>query len=121
MMSDGHMKWRGSLRIRGIVARASVRPPILLSFIRETYLSLWDLLKLGGLPVTGRLFDEVVLTAECLSPTLDSDSRVPRSCSFLLRFSTSASICPLGPSVFQHRSWDFSDRYPFDILEINTG
>ncbi|GAA0145170.1 hypothetical protein LIER_05423 [Lithospermum erythrorhizon] len=50
----------------------------------ELSISLWELLELGGLPVTGHLFDEVVPIAECLSPTLDSDARLPRSCRFLL-------------------------------------
>ncbi|GAA0155162.1 hypothetical protein LIER_12948 [Lithospermum erythrorhizon] len=43
-----------------------------------------DMSELGGLPLTGHLFDEVVPTTECLSPTLDGDARVPRSFRFLL-------------------------------------
>ncbi|GAA0148419.1 hypothetical protein LIER_07868 [Lithospermum erythrorhizon] len=50
----------------------------------ELSISLWDSLKLGSFPVTGRLFDEVVPTAECLSPDLDSDNQIPWSCKFLL-------------------------------------
>ncbi|GAA0152812.1 hypothetical protein LIER_11198 [Lithospermum erythrorhizon] len=47
-------------------------------------ISLWDLLDLGGLSVTGRLFDEVVPTAECLSQSLGEEARIPVSCKFLL-------------------------------------
>ncbi|GAA0184208.1 hypothetical protein LIER_31496 [Lithospermum erythrorhizon] len=51
---------------------------------RELSISLWDLLELEGLHVTGCLFDKVVPIAECPSPTLDSHVRLPRSCRFML-------------------------------------
>ncbi|GAA0148152.1 hypothetical protein LIER_07673 [Lithospermum erythrorhizon] len=47
-------------------------------------ISLWDFLDLGGLSVTGRLFDEVVPTGECLSQSLSEEARLPASCMFLL-------------------------------------
>ncbi|GAA0150687.1 hypothetical protein LIER_09569 [Lithospermum erythrorhizon] len=50
----------------------------------ELSVSLWDSLRLGGLPVTGRLFEEVVPTAECLSLDLGRRNLIPRSCRFLL-------------------------------------
>ncbi|GAA0165448.1 hypothetical protein LIER_20850 [Lithospermum erythrorhizon] len=53
----------------------------------ELSISLWDLLELGGLSVTGPLFDEVVSSVECLSPAPDSDVQIPRS----LEVSSSAS------------------------------
>ncbi|GAA0183258.1 hypothetical protein LIER_42368 [Lithospermum erythrorhizon] len=60
-------------------------PLILLSFLKENLsISLWDLLDLGGLSVTGLLFDEVVPTSKCLSQSLDEEDRLPMSCKFLL-------------------------------------
>ncbi|GAA0157425.1 hypothetical protein LIER_14695 [Lithospermum erythrorhizon] len=50
----------------------------------ELSISLWNLLDLGGLSVVGRLFDEVVPTAECLSQSLSEESRLPAFCRFLL-------------------------------------
>ncbi|GAA0185445.1 hypothetical protein LIER_32733 [Lithospermum erythrorhizon] len=50
----------------------------------ELSISLWDIFELGGLPVTGRLFDEVVPSAKCLSLPLDDDNCLPCSCQFLL-------------------------------------
>ncbi|GAA0187385.1 hypothetical protein LIER_34673 [Lithospermum erythrorhizon] len=82
-------------------------------------ISLWDLSKIGGLPVIGHLFDKVVPTAKCLSPTLDGDARIPRSYRLLLlAYHCLASHSPNG--TFSHRSWDSGDRYPFDILEVDT-
>ncbi|GAA0185261.1 hypothetical protein LIER_32549 [Lithospermum erythrorhizon] len=61
MISFGHVQWRGELSI-----------------------SMWDLLDLGGLSVTGLLFDEVVPTAEYLYQSLGERARIPVSCKFLL-------------------------------------
>ncbi|GAA0170581.1 hypothetical protein LIER_24809 [Lithospermum erythrorhizon] len=51
----------------------------------EVSISLWDLYKLGGLPVAGYLMDEVVPSAECLSPSLGKSDHILESCCFLLR------------------------------------
>ncbi|GAA0165776.1 hypothetical protein LIER_21091 [Lithospermum erythrorhizon] len=176
MMSAGRMQWRGSLSIRGNFEYIhgywnrrrtcfceSWCPSTNSLTIPQGELSiyLWDLLELGGLLVTSRLFDEVVPTTECVAPTLDSDARLPRSYQFLLlayhclashspdgtvclrawiglwnyslrtyvghetadRSTTKiapAFVCPRGPTILQHRSWDSRDRYPFEVLEVDA-
>ncbi|GAA0162982.1 hypothetical protein LIER_18961 [Lithospermum erythrorhizon] len=67
----------------------------------ELSISLWDLYKLGGLPVAGHLMDEVVSSTKCISPPLTKKERVPESCRFLLHayhcLTTSSSnrfVCP---------------------------
>ncbi|GAA0160981.1 hypothetical protein LIER_17407 [Lithospermum erythrorhizon] len=47
-------------------------------------ISLWDLYKLGDLPIAGHLMDEVVPSAEPLSSSLGKKERIPQSCRFLL-------------------------------------
>ncbi|GAA0141377.1 hypothetical protein LIER_02531 [Lithospermum erythrorhizon] len=130
MISSGHAKWRGPLKIHGnfdyipgywewtedvlyrcgTLADAFLTETVqaslcvydcldeLLKFFCEHWcpstntliipkgelsISLWDLLNLGGLSVTGRLFDEVVPMAECLSQSLSEEARLPTSCRFL--------------------------------------
>ncbi|GAA0175967.1 hypothetical protein LIER_29045 [Lithospermum erythrorhizon] len=51
---------------------------------RELSISLWDLLELGSLSMTGPSFDEVVPTTECLSQSLNDKARILVSCRFLL-------------------------------------
>ncbi|GAA0170234.1 hypothetical protein LIER_24538 [Lithospermum erythrorhizon] len=41
--------------------------------------------KLGGLPIEGQIFDEVVPSAECLSRALPNKDRIPESCPFFLQ------------------------------------
>ncbi|GAA0152815.1 hypothetical protein LIER_37568 [Lithospermum erythrorhizon] len=45
---------------------------------------LWDLLDLGGLSLTGRLFHEVFPMVECLFQSLSDEARMHVSCRFLL-------------------------------------
>ncbi|GAA0161109.1 hypothetical protein LIER_39166 [Lithospermum erythrorhizon] len=57
----------------------------LLTGVGELSISLWDLYKLGGLSITGQIFDEVVPSAECLSLAFSAKDRIPKSCAFLLQ------------------------------------
>ncbi|GAA0149890.1 hypothetical protein LIER_08951 [Lithospermum erythrorhizon] len=91
----------------------------------ELSISLWDLLELGGLSVTGRLFDELVPTAECLSQSLSDEVRIPESCGFLL-----SGYHYLAAQSFDGRvsisAWMafgtifFGLTHPFDILWVGV-
>ncbi|GAA0166307.1 hypothetical protein LIER_40165 [Lithospermum erythrorhizon] len=100
MISAGHIKWNCHLKIdvKASLCVYDCSDGFLKIFYEnwcpstntlvvpqgELSISLCDLWELGGLPVPGRLFDEVVPSTECLSLPLDSDNRIPRSCRFLL-------------------------------------
>ncbi|GAA0186323.1 hypothetical protein LIER_33611 [Lithospermum erythrorhizon] len=66
----------------------------LLTNAGELSLSLWDLYKLGGLPVKGQIFDEVVPSVECLSRALLDKDRIPS----LVPFSSRIEYRVSGPS-----------------------
>ncbi|GAA0155314.1 hypothetical protein LIER_38061 [Lithospermum erythrorhizon] len=57
----------------GVLLRTLSRP------VLASSLSVWDLYKLGGLPVQGQIFDEVVPLAECLSQDLPNKDKIPDS------------------------------------------
>ncbi|GAA0158968.1 hypothetical protein LIER_15864 [Lithospermum erythrorhizon] len=80
----------------------SPSPKNLLLPYSELSISLWDLYKLGGLPIAGHLMDEVVPSTECISSSLDKKGRIPEPCRSLLHayhhLATSSSYLSISPA-----------------------
>ncbi|GAA0168735.1 hypothetical protein LIER_23386 [Lithospermum erythrorhizon] len=80
----------------------------------ELSVSLWDLLELGGLSVTGCLFDEAVPTAESCRFFLSGYEAVDQSNSKV----ASLNMCPRRSSVVEHSPWVSTNKNSFDVLKV---
>ncbi|GAA0183033.1 hypothetical protein LIER_30519 [Lithospermum erythrorhizon] len=81
----------------------------------EMSISMWDLLDLGGLYVTGRLFDEISFWNRSIWSYVGYEA-ADRSSSKV----ASLNVYPRKSSVVNPRIWDSADRHRFDVSRVSV-